>query len=408
MTDLTWSPQQDAALLRVDEWLKDPTAPPIFRLFGYAGTGKTTLAKHLAFHVRNPIFAAFTGKAASVLREKGCPGAQTLHSLLYNVQERDKAKLRELEAALKAMEPGHPDRPELNAEYTEELDKVKRPWFYVNPDSALGEADLLVVDEVSMVDQRIGEDIMSFKKKVLVLGDPAQLPPVRGGGYFTECKPDILLTEIHRQALDNPILRWATLARQGHVIPYADLGLAKKFRRDQIDDAWLAAAGQILCGKNDTRHDLNRRIRKQLGRTSLLPVEKDVLVMLMNDNKLGVLNGTICHAQCDAVVDAAHPEYFWLNIKYPTDSVDGKARAKILFDQKVDAGPFQGKECTTERRALQADYGYALTVHKAQGSEWPSVVVYDDGFGKREADVRKRWLYTAITRAGKQLYIVTS
>lgn len=400
----TWSPQQAEALSRVAAWLKDPDGPQVFRLFGFAGTGKTTLALHLVSDVRYPIFAAFTGKAASVMRDKGCPNAQTLHSLLYSVKNRDKTRLWELEEQLNAMDPAHPDWAELSASVALERDKVRRPWFHVNDASDLRSADLLVVDEVSMVDRRIGEDILSFGKKVLVLGDPAQLPPVTGGGYFTNAKPDILLTEIHRQAAENPILRWATMVRNGEVVPYGDLGLARKMKRGLIDDAWLAKeAGQVLCGKNDTRHDLNRRIRKQAGRTSQLPSAKDTLVVLQNDYKLDVLNGTVCEAYIDAGMNE-RGDGFYVHLKYP-----GERHARLIQDVHCDAAPFLGTEfAPRELRMLQIDFGYALTVHKAQGSQWNTVTIYDDGFGKRDPDVRRRWLYTAITRAEHQLYIITS
>jgi exodeoxyribonuclease-5 len=399
MIEHNWSPQQARALSDVAAWIKDPAAPQVFRLFGYAGTGKTTLAQHLALDVRYPIFAAFTGKAASVLRERGCPMAQTLHSLLYKVGERDRARLRELQDELSKLTPEHPDYREVKSEHDLELDKVRRPWFYVNEDSALHAADLLVVDEVSMVDQKLGTDILSFKKKVLVLGDPAQLPPVKGGGFFTNVKPDILLTEIHRQALDNPILRLATMARQGEPIPYCDLKQAVKMRRETVTDAWLAENGQILCGKNETRRSLNQRVRTHLGRTGELPKAKDRLVFLQNDNRRGFLNGTLCTAQCDATTFEQENDEFWINVSY---------EKHMEFDLRVDARPFRGQEPGPGRSSLQMDFGYALTVHKAQGSQWPSVILYDDGFGKREADMRKRWLYTAITRAEKQLFILTS
>jgi exodeoxyribonuclease-5 len=401
---LTWNAQQDAALRACAAWLADPAAPQVFRLFGFAGTGKTTLARHLTESMRYPIFAAYTGKAASVLRAKGCPNATTLHALLYNVSARDKGKLNELEAKLKDLDPRDDYYPELKAETEMERDRCRRPWFHVNPDSALQAADVLVVDEVSMVDQRIGKDILSFGKKVLVLGDPAQLPPVAGGGFFTDCEPNLLLTDIHRQAADNPIIRWATLARKGEVIPYGDLGLARKVRRDVIDDAWLAKeAGQLLVGKNETRRSLNQRIRAQLGRTNPFPQRGDTLVMLTNDRRLGVFNGEICHAYCDSMV-TADQKSIWLNVKYPTDN----GRARLIQDMRFDASVFTGKENPSDERMLKVDFGYALTVHKAQGSQWDTVTVYDDGFGKRDADDRRRWLYTAITRAEKHLHIITS
>jgi exodeoxyribonuclease-5 len=387
MTSPSWSPQQAEALTRVGAWLADPSGPQVFRLFGYAGTGKTTLAQHLAQHVRQPLFAAFTGKAASVLRNKGCPGATTLHSLLYNVQDRDRTKLNELDAQW----------PEINAEFQAERDRCKRPWFYVNPLSIVQFADLVVVDEVSMVDKRIGADLESFKKKILVLGDPAQLPPIQGGGYFTNAQPDVLLTEVHRQAAENPVLRWATMARKGEVIPYGLEGTSRKVPRSRVEDGWLAnGAGQILCGKNETRRDLNTRIRRVLGFTSTYPVRKDVLVALQNDHKMGILNGTICSAACDADVEG---DKIFLDILY---------ERKHMRDLTASALPFQGKEAKFERGVLSFDFGYALTVHKSQGSQWPTVTIYDDGFGKRDPEVRRRWLYTAITRAEHTLHIVTS
>lgn len=397
MTSHNWSPQQADALTRVGHWLHDPNGPQVFRLFGYAGTGKTTLAQHLAQHTRAPLFAAYTGKAASVLRNKGCPGATTLHSLLYSVTERSRTTLNDLDAKLQAMPPDDPAWPELNAEYQAERDRCKRPWFYVNPDSVVRAADLVVVDEVSMVDKRIGADLESFKKKILVLGDPAQLPPIQGGGYFTNATPDILLTEIHRQAAENPVLRWATMARQGEVIPYGMAGDSRKVARSRVTDEWLSAgAGQILCGKNDTRRDLNTRIRRVLGRTSTYPLRKDTLVALQNDHRIGILNGTVCMAACDADVEG---DKIFLDIMYERIH---------MRDLTASALPFQGKEATFERGVLSFDFGYALTVHKAQGSQWPVVTIYDDGFGKRDPDVRRRWLYTAITRAEHTLHIVTS
>lgn len=405
MSTPIWNAQQAAALSEVAAWLADPSALQVYRLFGYAGTGKTTLARHLAMSCRVPMFAAFTGKAALVLREMGCPNATTLHSLLYNVRDRDRLKLLDLERELAKLDPSHRDYREMSAEVALERDKVKRPWFYVNEESRLRHADLLVCDEVSMVDARIGKDMESFGKKILVLGDPAQLPPVGGGGYFTNCKPDTLLTEIHRQAADNPVLRWATMARRGEVIPFGDEGAAKKFRRDRVADDWIAKeAGQVLVGKNDTRRDLNKRIRKVLGRTSIFPTHKDVLVILQNDHRLGLLNGSIVMNMNEALHEPeTDPNIFWTSLIHKVDGT-----TQIIRDLKCDARPFLGQEPGTDRSALQIDYGYALTVHKAQGSQWETVTLYDDGFAKRETETRRRWLYTAITRAQKSLNIITS
>ena len=166
-----FSPHQDDALKAVAQWLKaKPGAngtPQVFRLFGYAGTGKTTLARHLAEQSDGEVkFAAFTGKAASVMRGKGCKGASTIHSLIYRARESG-----------------------------EEI-----PSFDLWDEAPASKAELIVIDECSMVDAELGRDLLSFGVPVLVLGDPAQLPPIQGGGFFTEAEPDAMLTEVHRQA----------------------------------------------------------------------------------------------------------------------------------------------------------------------------------------------------------------
>jgi exodeoxyribonuclease-5 len=146
----SFTPQQDAALTAVSTWLKAARGrASIFRLFGYAGTGKTTLAKHLAEGIDGKVlFAAFTGKAACVMRSKGCNGATTIHSLIYKARD--------------------------NGEET--------PSFELWHEAPASKAKLIVVDECSMVDAELAHDLMSFRVPLLVLGDPAQLPPTQGGG----------------------------------------------------------------------------------------------------------------------------------------------------------------------------------------------------------------------------------
>jgi exodeoxyribonuclease-5 len=94
---MNWSPVQDAALVAVRDWLRqcaredylmrEEFERPVFRLFGYAGTGKTTLARYFAENVDGEVaFAAFTGQAAHVMRNMGCENASTIHQLIYNFQ----------------------------------------------------------------------------------------------------------------------------------------------------------------------------------------------------------------------------------------------------------------------------------------------------------------------------------
>ena len=190
-----FTPHQDAALKAVADWLKAKPGkngtPPVFRLFGYAGTGKTTLARHIAEGVDGEVkFAAFTGKAALVMRNKGCDSASTIHSLIY-----------------RARESGD-----------------EQPSFELWDDAPASKAKLIVIDECSMVDAELGRDLMSFDCPLLVLGDPAQLPPIQGGGFFTDCEPDAMLTEVHRQAQDDPIVRMSMDIREGRELEIGRYG----------------------------------------------------------------------------------------------------------------------------------------------------------------------------------------
>src|SRR5712672_2538695 len=223
-----FTPHQDAALKAVAAWLKarpgSRGTPQIFRLFGYAGTGKTTLAKHLAEDVDGKVvFAAFTGKAALVMRRKGCAGASTIHSMIYRARE--------------------------SGEET--------PSFELWDDAPASKAELIVIDECSMVDAELGRDLMSFGVPVLVLGDPAQLPPIQGGGYFTDAEPDAMLTEVHRQAEDNPIIRLSMDIRAGLDLEPGRYGESVIVTRDDLDPQRVIDADQVLVGRNATRRAYN-------------------------------------------------------------------------------------------------------------------------------------------------------
>src|SRR6202521_322979 len=211
----TFTPHQDSALKAVADWLKAKpgrnATPPVFRLFGYAGTGKTTLARHIAEDVDGEVkFAAFTGKAALVMRTKGCDNASTIHSLIYRARESG----------------------------------VEQPSFELWDDAPASKAKLIVIDECSMVDAELGRDLMSFDCPLLVLGDPAQLPPIQGGGFFTDAEPDAMLTEDHRQAQNDPIVRLSMDIRGGRRLVPGDYGASQVVRRDALDPQRVLDADQ--------------------------------------------------------------------------------------------------------------------------------------------------------------------
>lgn len=363
---MKWSNQQAAALKAVARWQQDRHGPQVFRLFGYAGTGKTTLAMEIAAQTKGTVlFAAFTGKAALVLGQKGCKNASTIHSLIYKAVEDEDGTIK----------------------------------FKLNPGSNAADAALIIVDEVSMVDTQLGTDLTSYGTRVLVLGDPEQLPPVRGTGFFVVGKkPDAMLTEIHRQAQDNPIIRLSMMVREGSEITPGAYGDSKIITKAQVNQADVLDADQVLVGTNKSRRAYNNRIRQLLGMESITPLVNDKLVCLRNNHIRGLLNGGIftCTEKGLVLEDIVLIE---------VSSLD-RSNDNVCVTVPIEF--FLGTEDTLDRMKRwlydEFDYGYALTAHKAQGSQWDDVFLFDESRFFREH--RKRWLYTAITRAAEKITIV--
>lgn len=365
---MEWSDQQSAAIERVAEW-HNAGQEPVFRVFGYAGTGKTTLARHFAEEIGGQThFAAFTGKAAIVMRKNGCRGASTIHSLIYR------------------------------AETDEETGEAV---FKLNKNGPVQDAALIVIDECSMVDETIGRDLMSFGVPILVLGDPAQLPPVKGGGFFTNAKPDVMLTEIHRQAEGNPIIQLATQVRQGRPLELGQYGDSRVISSDEITSEAVLAADQVLVGTNRSRHLYNQRMRSLLGFEDMLPVKGDRLVCIRNDRSKQIFNGGLFEV-LRRKASGSKPNCVRLSLT--SEDFPTRAAIDVTVREEFFTGGAENIDWKELRRQQQFNYGYALTVHKAQGSQWANVVLFDESrvFGED----RWRWLYTGLTRASESVTVV--
>jgi exodeoxyribonuclease-5 len=317
--------------------------------------------------VRSVKFAAFTGKAALVMRKRGCRGATTIHSLIYTLVEEGEGG----------------------------------PRFVLDPESAAAEADLIVIDEVSMVDQVLGQDLLSFGTKVLVLGDPFQLPPVQGEGFFTAQEPDIMLTEIHRQAADNPIIRMSTDIREGRRLARGPYGASKVIGTSEVDKDGVLGADQVLVGRNKTRLHYNNRIRELRGLPHQTPVVGDRLVCLRNNPQKKLLNGQIwIIAEIQAKANG--------RLQLVLDPDEGGRElggTKVLTHKAFFSGEEDQLSWAERRQYDEFTFGYCLTVHKAQGSQWDEVYLFDESYVFRED--RARWLYTAITRAAERITVVS-
>jgi ATP-dependent exoDNAse (exonuclease V) alpha subunit len=351
----TLSREQQSAADQVESFLRSPRQ--IFSVAGPAGSGKTRLLAHVAHGHPGAIVTAPTGKAASVLRARSGLPATTIHNALFRLREKRKEG----------------DRLEL------EFDLAR--GFR---DGGLS-GKLILVDESSMCTRWLGNQVVKTGAKIISFGDDFQLPPVGDTAFFG--RADVVLREVHRQALDSAVIRQATQTRAG--MPYQPDG--DDFRRvRQLTDDQLAEADAILCWRNDTRNYYNRRLRRRQGLFPNTPPKAgEPTLCLQNAARHGIYNGEI------------HP--------LAEDYVAGSEEVAVLVNGEVvriDPARFCiGVQCDHDDYFMSSfDFGYALTVHKAQGSEWDHVVLVDE-FPESYPD-RARWLYTGITRASKRVTVI--
>ncbi len=384
------SPDQQAIMDELRLWIRRPKGSHI-TVGGYAGTGKTTIAASLRNVLnadtpkRTVAFACFTGKASQVLKRKLFEQQAvykddtigTLHSLIYKPR----------------------------------LDKHGRikGWRRV---SAI-EADLIIIDEASMVTREMWQDIRSYGIPIIAIGDHGQLPPI-GDEHSLMEKPDLRLETIHRHAQDNPILRVATLARTTGIIPYEQFSTTvlkvprKTDAARQVVDRMFHAAvsdGLILCGRNATRVRINQKIRSMMGFTSDVPQVGERVICLKNNymtdgepiynGMVGILKKIAPHKDHWYEADIAFSDEH----RFYTGTI---SRHQFHKERYVEDVPGIHYKEIGDR----FDFGYALTVHKSQGSQADRVLLFEEHAPYWEGQLWNRWLYTAVTRAVRELYII--
>lgn len=389
----TLSSDQIAAMQQIGRWYRTKSSPYL-TLGGYAGTGKTTLIGYVRQAIRDNYpeatvaFCSFTGKAVRVLEQtlkaqkisKRKDTISTIHGLIYNT---------ELDSS------GHV------------VGWKKKSLLDVN---------LIIVDEASMVTADLWKDLLSFEIPILAVGDHGQLPPV-GGSFNLMDNPMIRLDRVYRQATDSPIIEVATLARTTGEIPAGkygvdvvkysrrsdEIGLAMEELLEQWKPDWL-----VLCGYNHTRVRLNQSLRSKLGFETEAPAPGEQVICLRNNTSEKLYNGMTGTIS-------------WINPVDPSDDEDHKWwQAEITVDDRSYEGyllreQFGAKETISptppapgnkRQRGDLFDFGYALTVHKAQGSQADTVLLFEERNKHMTDDDWRRWLYTAVTRAQRRLYII--
>lgn len=355
---ITLSPEQSTALDAICTWVKKRTTP-FYTLGGYAGSGKSTLVRHLMDRLPDlgfvaPALCTLSGKAASVLRQKGNARACTIHSIFY---------------------------------YSVKTESGMR--FFPRSAKQIREVcDFIIIDEASMISAQIHNQLLSAGLPVLYIGDHGQLPPIGDDPGLMRYLNSELKT-IHRQALDSPIIRYAHAIRTGDFSP-----LEGVTRIPRSDPSWLSTPFarnphlQCIVSLNDQRVSINNAIRTAFRFTEpLLPGER--VISLRNNYDLGLFNGDI-HTVV-SVTPRLHASVLPVRIRTPLGnevsvnlSIPSLSLKQIPgdWDRGTQGEPFH--------------YAYAITCHKAQGSEWPEVLIVEQPC---RAWSRERWLYTAVTRA---------
>ncbi len=405
--------QQEAAAL-IEAWYFHLNTQ-IFVLCGYAGTGKTFLVDYIVRALglvagESAAFVAPTGKAASVLIRNGVP-ATTVHSLIYTREE--------------------------DIEVDENGEVISEQFLrFVKKESIDSKIKLIVLDETSMVSDDVLRDLLSFGVKCLCCGDPAQLPPVGGSNTLLRT-PVVTLREIVRQERDNPIVRLAERIRAGERPQYGEYGSVSVIPRRSLDVAarqkLFCEADQIIVGTNRTRALVNREVRAFHGISpeQVLPEEGEKIICTLNDwskpldekGDFHLVNGIIgtCYhvrEQLDGLGQLDfQPEFLPDRVEdLPFDTgvfVRGQYyhgygnRACLLTNgilvHEDNREMLRRFKVRREDTVCRFEFAYAVTCHKAQGSEYDFVVVIDES-GYFENG--REWLYTAVTRAKKRLVII--
>jgi exodeoxyribonuclease-5 len=259
---------------------------------------------------------------------------------------------------------------------------------------------LLVIDEGSMVDKHIAADILSYGLPVLVLGDLNQLPPVFGDPYFLR-KPDVVLTQIMRQSENNPIIWLSQQALKGKKIEFGQYGKSHVIPKEQINDDLLKNTDIIICGKNETRQNINTYYRQTImGAPSTNPMYGDKIVCRQNnwklsiDDNINLINGLIGYIE-DIYLDTYNGKSICIDFR--PEFMPDQCFRKIPMDFQYLSQPVTDKTMNRFNFSNKFQYARAITCHLSQGSQYSKVLYYKERMGSW--DYQRKLDYTALTRA---------
>jgi len=407
--------EQEKICDKIMEWLREvvPNSPFIYNNFttigGYAGTGKTFLIGEIRKRFNDLLgnkytcvaFVTFTGKASSVLKARleesnsirKYDYVGTIHSLIYKpICKFDKDLQRVVIVGW--------EKRDLEGVY-----------------------DLILIDEASMISEEIWSDLLSFRIPIIAVGDHGQLPPVGDDNFNLMKKPDYRLEKIYRQASSSPIISLSSFIREKGFIPYKIFSkevfkLSWKYDRcktiwDNIefDDSII-----VLCGFNKSRVALNHIIRNRLDFVKEEPYPGERIICLKNNHYTKIMNGQIG----TLMWVMPHNKNNWrmtVQIDGMNEPYEGLVNMSCFgvenYDVMFDKEKFNKNEVKKFLKGTNFgnidffDFGYTISVHKSQGSEWSRVVLFEQRSRYWDDEFYRRWLYTAVTRAKEKLFVIS-
>ncbi|HMM20612.1 MAG TPA: AAA family ATPase [Selenomonadales bacterium] len=392
---------QQVGLERAKRWWSDGNEQ-IFKVAGYAGTGKTYLSSVIANELAEDriAYCAFTGKAALVMQQRGMP-ATTIHQLIYNSEVK--------------LVPYYDD--DGNRRFKRRLITERKERLDPKP-------GVILVDEVSMLSQKLLYDLLSFDIPIITVGDPFQLPPVNGDETDLLTDPDVTLEEIMRQDEGSAIAYLAERIRKGKPLREDESAIGciwqmpKEIIRDEYQKDMFAWADQIIAGRNATACKVNQQARQWRGFEGELPAVGEKLICKRNAWDTILFDGKFPTALVNGLIGyCTHVEQ-----RERRESVPWRSQPVAVTEHLLNLRPlwedtaeftelkfnpralWENKQARGDMKGVIFQFGYCITCHAAQGSEWDNVLLYDDSWhDPNDPLFQARWRYTGVTRAAKRL-----
>jgi len=381
------SDEQNKAIKEVLDWIKIPiNTKQVFVFGGVSGSGKSSCIKYIKNELNlNTVEMVYTGQASLRMKELGNKDAKTIHSTIYNTV----------------------------------LDAEGKPRFTLKTREELGDIDLFIVDECSMINHKIFNDIISFKKKVLFVGDHKQLPPVKGNTILNNC--DVQLNKCFRVALENPITWLSAMVRRGKFLLKPQL-IGKEImitKEDNIDA--MVRADRVITTTHKKRIDINNIMRGKLNKNKNFPEVGDRVVCKKNMWKtksfspllkdttslVNGMTGTILenndrYTKTYSNIDGSFKNIQILNLDFKPDlNIETFKGLEVDWESLLENRKQSYKLDTKELNFFE--YAYCLSLYSVQGSQYNNVYYDHVPFGSMET--RKAMLYTAVTRAKEKLIL---